>query len=280
VVPCRLETAEERPEERSDFRITRECPCGCKGDLLGYVKRARGRLVAAALAILRGYIAAGRPDQGLTPMDYPAWSGLVRNAVRRATGVDPCEARRELIADSDQADEWRALLAGWGALCQAEGKAALTAAEARKALLEGDGRHEELRAILCSWTKDGQLPSARTIGNRLKAIRGRTIEGKCLDYSPSESIRRWQVRPAGSPRTAADCGSDGSSGSIPASSARPSAHSHTRHAAERSHAYARARGGLRSRAIRATNRRGHAGRDGGMDGWRTGHLSVRGRTRP
>jgi hypothetical protein len=238
VVPCRLETAEERPEERSDFRLARDCPCGCRGDLLGHVKRARGRLVAAALAILRGYVAAGRPDRGLKPMDYPAWSGLIRNAVHWATGVDPCEARRELIADSDQYGEWKALLAGWTALCAAQGKTALTAAEARQALLAGDGRHEELRAIVGAWSKDDKFPSARTIGNRLKAIRGRNIDGSCLDYSPSDEIRRWYVRPAGSPPSTADPGSAGSPGSDPGSSAYPSAHS------RKARAYAHGRTGF------------------------------------
>ena len=61
VVPCRLESHEERPEERDDFQLE-SCACGCRGDLMIHVKRARGQLVAAALTILRGFIVAGRPD--------------------------------------------------------------------------------------------------------------------------------------------------------------------------------------------------------------------------
>src|SRR4029077_3798680 len=40
IVPCRLESREERPEERSDFTIK---------DLLGHVQKNRGDLVRAAL---------------------------------------------------------------------------------------------------------------------------------------------------------------------------------------------------------------------------------------
>jgi hypothetical protein len=79
VVPIRLETKLDRPEERTDIK---------EKDLLGYVKRERGRLVAAALTLVRAYVVAGKPEvsvevedpatkqksmQKLTPMDYPAW---------------------------------------------------------------------------------------------------------------------------------------------------------------------------------------------------------------
>jgi hypothetical protein len=53
----------------------------------------RGELVAAALTILRSFVAAGRPDPRPRPMDYPAWCGLIRNAVHWATGLDPGESR-------------------------------------------------------------------------------------------------------------------------------------------------------------------------------------------
>jgi hypothetical protein len=197
VVPCRLETAEERPEERKDFQIGKDCPCGCKGDLLAHVKRIRGKLVSAALTILRAYIVAGRPDQGLTPMDYPAWCGLVRNAVKWTTGVDPCEGRTELVANDEETNTAKGLITGWKALCQAQNKAALTVAAALDAL-ESDkiGVHADLRAIFCAWSKDGKLPSSQSIGNRLNKIRGRNIDGNCLDCGFSAGIREWFVRPA------------------------------------------------------------------------------------
>src|SRR5262249_14668759 len=59
---CRLESPEERPEERSEFQHP---------NLLAWVGANRGRLLAAALTILRAYCAAGRPDLGL-----PAWGSF------------------------------------------------------------------------------------------------------------------------------------------------------------------------------------------------------------
>ena len=188
VVPCRLQTTEERPEERRDFKV--------KGDLLAHVKHNRGALVSAALTILRGYIAAGRPDRGLIPMDYPAWCGLIRNAVEWATGVDPCESRKELIASDEETNTSRALIAGWKALCEAEGKTSLSSAAAVEIIDADKGRHAALKAILASWSKDGKLPSPQSIGNRLNKIRGRNIDGQMLDHSYSSGIREWFVRPA------------------------------------------------------------------------------------
>ena len=71
VVHCRLESPLERPEERIRLRDQ-----GHRG--------ARGRANVESsskphLTILRGYILAGRPDNLLTPMDFVAWSALVRN---------------------------------------------------------------------------------------------------------------------------------------------------------------------------------------------------------
>jgi hypothetical protein len=199
VVPCRLETAEQRPEERQDFRLGRECACGCKGDLLAHVKRGRGPLVCAALTILRAYTVAGPPDQDLTPMDYPAWCGLIRNAVRWATGVDPCQTRRELIAHDEESNLFRGLLDGWKALCDAENQSAMTVAGALKALEKNSDTHSGLYAILLGWSRDGRLPSARSVGNHLNRIRGRNIDGRVLDCGFSAGIRQWFVRPASAP---------------------------------------------------------------------------------
>src|SRR5262249_8600309 len=58
----RLESPEERPEERSGFQHP---------NLLAWVGENRSRLLAAALTVLRGYFAAGCPDQQL-----PAWGSF------------------------------------------------------------------------------------------------------------------------------------------------------------------------------------------------------------
>ena len=81
----RLESPEENPERRDNFRHP---------DLVGWVQANRPRLLAAALTILRGFHSAGRPDQGLAAWgSYAGWSGMVRNAVDWAGLSDPTRAR-------------------------------------------------------------------------------------------------------------------------------------------------------------------------------------------
>ncbi len=91
---CRLESPLERPEERSDLRHR---------DRLGWVGANRGRLLAAALTILRGYCAAGRLDQRL-----PAW-GCERGQVGVGRGQPDLLARTG--PDGERAGALRAVSA-------------------------------------------------------------------------------------------------------------------------------------------------------------------------
>jgi hypothetical protein len=66
----RLDSPCERPEEREGFRHP---------DLLAWVGAHRVELLTAALTILRGYVAAGRPDMKLSAWgSFDGWSRLVR----------------------------------------------------------------------------------------------------------------------------------------------------------------------------------------------------------
>ena len=187
VVYQRMESAEERPEERKGFRI--------KGDLKDHVKAHRGRLVVAALTILRGYVLAGRPEPktSLTPMDYPAWCMTVRQAIHWAIGVDPCSTRRDLIADDPEVNAIRGLFEGWSELPQ--GTNGLTAAEAVRILTNPDhmDRFQAIRDVLMEWSRDGGIPSPRSIGKRLKMFKGRVIDGKTLKLTASNGTQYWRI---------------------------------------------------------------------------------------
>src|SRR5690606_27466551 len=91
---CRLEVRHENPEQRSGF---------LHADLLGYIREHRGFLTSCALAILREYCAAGRPDQKLPPLgSYEGWSDIVRSAVVWCGLPDPISTQGALKAsDSD-----------------------------------------------------------------------------------------------------------------------------------------------------------------------------------
>jgi hypothetical protein len=145
-------------------------------------------------------------------MDYPAWCGLIRNAVKWATGADPCESRTELVADDEDTNIAKGLMTAWDALCLAEAKGnALSTAEALATLEKDRDRHPELRAILSGWSKDGKLPPTRVIGNRFNKIRGRNIDGSKLDCSFSGGIRKWFVKKVGKSGSPPD-GASGASG--------------------------------------------------------------------
>lgn len=203
VIPCRLEAQEERPEERDGFAIP---------DIIGHVQERRGALVADCLTVLRAHALAGRPDPGLTPMDYPAWCRIVRNAVHWSTGLDPAGPRKEARANDPETQGAAALVAGWARLCAASGRSdGLTAKEARDGLEQHRDQHPELHELLCEWSKDGALPSARTIGNRLNKLRGRFTASGALDFAIRDGNRRWFVKP---PKRTIVSGSSDSSGSI------------------------------------------------------------------
>lgn len=97
VLPIRLESPHERPEERKDFRIP---------DIRKHVRAERPRLLAAALTILRGYYAAGCPKQVLAPWgSYEDFDRIVRSAVIWAGLPDPCLTRAGLTVSATTEDD-------------------------------------------------------------------------------------------------------------------------------------------------------------------------------
>jgi hypothetical protein len=108
VLPSRLETKEENPEEREDFKYP---------NLLGHVRANRPRLLCDVLTILRGFAVAGRPEESLPAFgSYEAWSGVVRQTVFWVMGVDPWSTRKGLRASDPALNNLAALLEGWAEL--------------------------------------------------------------------------------------------------------------------------------------------------------------------
>lgn len=187
ILPCRLESPEVRPEERKDFRI--------KGDLVKYAMENRAAFVIDALTILRAFHLAGRPRGDLLPMDYPAWCELIRQGVHWAIGIDPCATRAEMVAADPETAARESLASGWAGLCRAEGKTAMSAAEAGRILEQGHARHTDLDSAMREWTRDGSLPSARVIGNRLNKLRGRMTSVGAFDRTVQQGCPLWFIRP-------------------------------------------------------------------------------------
>src|SRR5262249_5118887 len=94
VCHIRMESTDEHPEMKTGFKYP---------DLRAHVLANRGRLLSAALTILRGWIVAGRPRHGLAPWgSYEGWSGVVREAVVFAGLPDPGETRLALQTTADR----------------------------------------------------------------------------------------------------------------------------------------------------------------------------------
>jgi hypothetical protein len=190
VCHCRMETPEERPELRSGFRHK---------DLRQYVRENRGRLLSAALTVLRGWVAAGRPGHTLPAWgSYEQWSAVVREAVVFAGLPDPGETRLKLqnAADRD-AEAMNALLSALEGMDPY--RRGVTTAEiigaVRKPAYPVPDWHGELESAvedLC-----GRL-DGRTLGYRFRHFQRRNFGGRMLDKAgPEHGANRWVVVPAG-----------------------------------------------------------------------------------
>ena len=105
-VRCRLDRGCERPAEVAGFRHPR---------LLAWTRDHRGELLAAALTLVRAWVARGRPPGGEVMGMYEAWAEVV-GGVLAVAGIPGLLANRaEFQASQSQVqDEWPAFLAAWG----------------------------------------------------------------------------------------------------------------------------------------------------------------------
>jgi hypothetical protein len=187
-VHVRLNSPEERPERRIDFRHR---------PLLAWVRDERARLASYAVTVLRAYCAAGQPAVAIGPWgSFEAWSALVRGALVWAGQPDPGEARDELEQVADhEANVLRDLVAGWAELDP--GGKGLTAGEVLGKLEASPSSYETFRAALVELLRcpPGKLPSASGLGAKLRAVRGRNVGGHCLDLTGKlRGYNRWVVR--------------------------------------------------------------------------------------
>lgn len=103
VLVAAIDPACERPEERS-FAI----------DLHHEVPRRRGELAAAALTVIRAYLAAGEPDLGLPPFGrFEQWQRWCRFPLVWLGMADPCATRRSVETRDPEREKLTPLLAAW-----------------------------------------------------------------------------------------------------------------------------------------------------------------------
>ncbi len=192
ILPVRLESQHEKPEERKGFKHPH---------LLDHVAHQHPRLVAAALTILRGYMQAGSPDQGLTPWgSFEGWSRLVREALVWVGMTDPAKARQQLQEGADaEVVALRVVFEHWRLLDHTG--TGVTAARILETVNSVDPQEQSdplsaVREALAELapTAFGKQASAKSLGKRLKHFKGRIVGGKALDSRTSNMGERWFLR--------------------------------------------------------------------------------------
>jgi len=190
VCHIRLQSPLENPEEREGFQHT---------NIRKYVCQNRPRILKAALTILVGYIAAGKPDQKLKSWgSFEGWSDLVRSAVVYAGLPDPGQTRDELRETSDsEAGAIRQMIEAIGRI-DVDGHGLrssdlLKIARGKDASYGRDEKQALSDAIesLCGRSIDRVNTSS--LGNRLSHFRNRVVNGVQLDCMPRRGTNYWFV---------------------------------------------------------------------------------------
>ncbi len=187
VCHIRMESPDERPELKGNFRHQ---------ELRVHVRRNRGKFLAAALTILRGWHVAGRPVHNLPNWgSFEGWSGIVREAVVFAGLTDPGETREELQLSADRDAASMGIILGEIRRLDPT-RHGLTASEFIQHCQGDSAENGELRGAieeLC-----GKLDSCK-LGGRFKHFQRRNFGGTMLDKAGEDRTKsnRWGAFPAG-----------------------------------------------------------------------------------
>ena len=194
VCHIRLESRLENPEDRQGFKHP---------DIRKHVRKNRPALLTAALTILRGFIAAGRPDMKLKPWgSFEGWSDLVRQAVVFAGFHDPGKTREELRETSDsEAGALHQLLESISSIDTAKrGFSAGEMIQIATGHVHSYSTDEAatLREAIEQFC-DGSFDriNSRRLGNRLKHFRNRVCNGMAFDFTMKRGNRCWFIQSAG-----------------------------------------------------------------------------------
>lgn len=183
VIPCDLDPKCSRPEER-EFDV----------DLYKHIPEHRGRLVAAALTILKGYAVAGRPSQALPAFgSFEDWSASVRSALVWCGENDPCEGRSRLEESTPEALELRQILKLWR---ETIGDRRVSAADAIAVAEAGKANgHEELWSAFRTVARGrDEKVDARRLGHWLAKHEQRIEDGMRIERDGERSgVAMWHV---------------------------------------------------------------------------------------
>ena len=177
-------------------------------DIVRKVRDERPALHAAAQAVLRAHILAGRPSPGKRWCDFEEWDAVVRQCCIWVGVGDPLGGRETLIAEAD--DDLALAREVFDAWRNAFDDEPATVAEAiRRAEGKKDDEGDSvLRAALTQvdYRSDGKKLNPRLIGAFMKGLKNKIVGGmKLIEDGESHSAKLWKVMrvgPSGGPTVA------------------------------------------------------------------------------
>ena len=183
---CNLDALDERPELR-EFRR----------DPLRQVLADRGAYVAAALTIMRAYLAAGAPQVCGALGSYPEWSRMVRNPLVWLGQPDPIGSMDSARDEDPELNDVRELFELWSGYFDLDQKVTTgQVIEAACAAPAGnDYNRQPLKDLLLRVASDrdggGGGISAKRLGWWLRGISGRVEAGYRLNTGRLDKSRAY-----------------------------------------------------------------------------------------
>ena len=194
LLTCRIDPQTDRPYRRA-FRLDPE----------QYVRAHRHALVHAALTLLRGYLATGRPLAADRTASYEDWSDRVRQTVLwvGAQGLldvaDPCDAIEASYEEDPETRKLSGLLEGWRALYGDFPKTLAEVIEDCTRLQFGgpvtlDSDRGRLQSILLEIAGEGGRINPRRLGRWIERMANRPSGGLKFERGRlHRGILRWRV---------------------------------------------------------------------------------------
>jgi putative DNA primase/helicase len=190
VLLCSLDPDVERPELRQ-----------FKKKPFDTVMAARGNYVAAALIVVRAYLAAGCPNALPALASFEDWSRMVRSALVWLGRADPVQTMETARAGDPELDELRRVVAAWlNAIGPDRPQSAGQLKQAGEQWDSSTARpaHPALKEALMSVALSTGGIDARKLGHWLARKRGRIVDGhKLTSRDDSHNKQRlWYLTPA------------------------------------------------------------------------------------
>lgn len=186
VLPIRLQSQLEQPEDRSGFKHP---------DLLAWVSEFRPRLAAAALTILRAYFVAGCPKQcGGDWGSFEPWSAVIRGSLVWAGQADPLLTRKLAQESDDTISLLGKLITGLEAVDQSE--FGVTSRDIGQLGLEFKQDQTGLEALAEAVAEIcGGRFNAQRFGNQVRSLKGRVWQGRYIDSETAHGgVARWVIK--------------------------------------------------------------------------------------